>query len=43
MKGYIKKFNKRFAVVPWGEPVFRKLDKGINIDHILLHQDRKKA
>jgi transposase len=35
MKGYIDKFNRRFAVVPKGEPVFRKLDKGINLDHIL--------
>jgi len=35
MKGYINKFNKRFAVIPKGKPVFRKLDKGINLDHIL--------
>jgi len=42
MKKYIKKFNKRFSVVPKGEPVFRKLDKGINLDHILCSRISRK-
>lgn len=35
MEDYIKKFNRRFAVIPRGKPVFRKLSKGINLDYIL--------
>ena len=42
MKGYIKKFNKRFAVMPKGKPVFRKLSKGINLDHILCSKIGRK-
>ena len=42
MATYIKKFNKRFSVVPKGEPVFRKLDKGINLDHILCRKISRK-
>ncbi len=42
MKKYIKKFNERFSVVPKGEPVFRKLDKGINLDHILCRKIPRK-
>ena len=34
MKKYIPKFNARFSVIPKGKPVFRKLDRGINIDYI---------
>ncbi|MFZ3386113.1 MAG: ISNCY family transposase, partial [Candidatus Hydromicrobium sp.] len=42
MATYIKKFNRRFSVVPKGEPVFRKLDKGINLDHILCRKIPRK-
>jgi transposase len=42
MKGYIDKFNKRFAVVPKGEPVFRKLSKGINLDYVLCSKIGRK-
>jgi len=42
MKKYIKKFNKRFSVVPKGESVFRKLDKGTSIDHILCRKIQRK-
>jgi transposase len=42
MKKYIKKFNRRFSVVPKGEPVFRKLDRGINIDHVLCRKTSRK-
>ncbi|MCG2789878.1 MAG: integrase, partial [Actinomycetia bacterium] len=42
MATYIKKFNKRFSVVPKGAPVFRKLDKGINLDHILCRKISRK-
>jgi len=42
MASYIKKFNKRFSVVPKGEPVFRKLDKGINLDYILCRKISRK-
>jgi transposase len=42
MKGYMAKFNKRFAVTPKGEPVFRKLDKGINLDYILCSKIPRK-
>jgi len=35
MKKYIKAFNCRFSVTPKGESVFRNLDKGTIIDHIL--------
>ena len=42
MKGYIFKFNKRFSVEPKGEPVFRKLDRNINIDHILCRKYTRK-
>jgi len=42
MATYIKKFNRRFSVVPKGEPVFRKLGKGINLDHILCSKISRK-
>ena len=42
MVAYIKKFNDRFSVVPKGEPVHRKLGKGINIDHILCRKIQRK-
>jgi transposase len=42
MQDYIKKFNKRFSVVPKGEPVFRKLSRGINLDHILCSKIGRK-
>ena len=42
MKKYIKKFNRRFSVVPKGEPIFRKLGKGINLDHILCSKISRK-
>jgi len=42
MVTYIKKFNRRFSVVPKGEPVYRKLGKGINIDHILCRKIPRK-
>ena len=42
MTGYIKKFNRRFSVVPKGEPVFRKLGKGINLDYILCSKISRK-
>jgi len=42
MATYIKKFNRRFSVVPKGEPVFRKPGKGINIDHILCRKIPRK-
>ncbi|MBA7649082.1 ISNCY family transposase ISHahy13 [subsurface metagenome] len=42
MKKYIKKFNRRFSVVPKGEPVFRKLGKGINLDYILCRKISRK-
>ncbi|MBA7711250.1 ISNCY family transposase ISHahy13 [subsurface metagenome] len=42
MKKYIKKFNRRFSVVPKGEPVFRKLGKGINLDYILCSKISRK-
>jgi len=42
MKKYIKKFNRRFSVVPKGEPIFRKLEKGINLDYILCRKIPRK-
>jgi len=42
MAAYIKKFNRRFSVVPRGEPVYRKIGKGINIDHILCRKISRK-
>jgi len=42
MKKYIKKFNRRFSVVPKGEPVFRKLGKAINLDYILCSKILRK-
>jgi len=42
MAAYIKKFNKKFSVVPKGEPVYRKLSKSINIDHILCRKISRK-
>jgi transposase len=42
MKKYIKKFNRRFSVVPKGEPVFRKLGKAINMDYILCSKISRK-
>ncbi|GAG99544.1 unnamed protein product, partial [marine sediment metagenome] len=42
MKKYIKKFNRRFSVVPKGEPAFRKLGKGINLDYILCSKISRK-
>ena len=42
MKKYIKKFNKRFSVVPMGESVFRKLDKDTNLDYILCSKIPRK-
>jgi len=42
MATYIKKFNRRFSVVPKGEPVFRKLGNGINLDHMLCRKIPRK-
>jgi len=42
MATYIKKFNRRFSVVPKGEPVFRKLKKGINLNYILYRKISRK-
>jgi len=42
MATYIKKFNRRFSVVPKGEPVYRKPGKGINIDHVLCRKISRK-
>jgi len=42
MKKYIKKFNKRFSVVPKGESVFRKLGKGTNLDYVLCSKIPRK-
>ena len=42
MKKYMGKFNRRFSVVPKGEPVFRKLRKGVNIDHVLCRKIQRK-
>jgi hypothetical protein len=42
MAKYIKKFNQRFSVVPKGEPVFRKLSQGTNIDYILCSKIPRK-
>ena len=42
MKKYIVRFNKRFSVTPKGEPLFRKLDKKINIDYILCSKYPRK-
>jgi len=42
MKKYIKKFNRRFSVVPKGEPVFRKLGKGTGLDYILCSKITRK-
>jgi transposase len=42
MQGYIDKFNERFAVVPKGEPVFRKPEKGINLDYVLCSKIPRK-
>jgi len=35
MKKYMAKFNRIFSVKPKGKPVYMKLSRGINIDHIL--------
>jgi len=42
MKKYMAGFNRRFSVAPKGEPVFRKLRKGVNIDHILCRKIQRK-
>jgi len=42
MKKYMARFNRRFSVIPKGEPVFRKLRKGANIDHILCRKISRK-
>lgn len=42
MATYIKKFNRRFSVVPKGEPVFRKPGKGTRLDHILCRKYSRK-
>lgn len=42
MKDYIARFNKRFSVKPKGESVFRKLDKTVNLDHILCSKYLRK-
>ncbi|MFC2144780.1 ISNCY family transposase, partial [Actinomycetota bacterium] len=42
MKKYIGKFNKRFSVVPKGEPVFRKLRKDTNLDYVLCSKIPRK-
>ena len=42
MAAYIKKFNRRFSVVPKGEPVFRKPGKGTCLDHILCRKIPRK-
>ncbi len=42
MEKYIKKFNKRFSVVPMGESVFRKPCKGTNLDYILCSKISRK-
>jgi transposase len=35
VRDYTQKFNDRFSISPKGESLFRKLDKGLNLDHIL--------
>ncbi len=42
MKKYIKRFNKRFSVVPMGESVFRKPCKDISLDYILCSKIPRK-
>ncbi|MDO9461211.1 MAG: integrase, partial [Alphaproteobacteria bacterium] len=42
MKKYMARFNRRFSVTPKGEPVFRKLRKGVNIDHVLCRKISRK-
>ncbi len=42
MGKYISKFNKRFSVKPKGEPVFRKLSQGVDIDYILCRKIPRK-
>ena len=42
MATYIKKFNRRFSVVPKGESVFRKPGKGTRLDHILCRKIPRK-
>jgi len=42
MKKYIKKFNRRFSVVPMGESVFRKPCKNICLDYILCSKVPRK-
>jgi hypothetical protein len=42
MKKYIFKFNGRFSVEPKGDPVFRKIDRHINIDHVLCRKYTRK-
>jgi len=42
MKKYIKKFNKRFSVVPIGESAFRKPSKDTCLDYILCSKVPRK-
>ncbi|HUU41786.1 MAG TPA: ISNCY family transposase [Desulfatiglandales bacterium] len=42
MATYIKKFNRRFSVVPRGESVFRKPGKGTRLDHVLCRKIPRK-
>ena len=42
MAKYMAKYNRKFSVKPKGEPVFRKLSKGIDIDYILCRKIPRK-
>ncbi|MFZ3105812.1 MAG: hypothetical protein WA105_00340 [Candidatus Hydromicrobium sp.] len=42
MAKYLSKFNLRFSVSPKGDPVFRKLDRDINLDYILCRKEPRK-
>jgi len=42
MAKYMDKFNRRFSVKPKGEPVFRKLSSGVDIDYILCRKIPRK-
>ena len=39
---YIERFNRRFSVRPKGKPVFRKLDRDVNLDYILCTKIARK-
>lgn len=42
MAKYLSKFNLRFSVSPKGDPVFRKLDRDVNLDYILCRKEPRK-